>query len=60
MIDISELEVFFINVDNYLDNPKAKECFEENCKRLKGAKIKVLSVGFFDGHFPFWDKVLSD
>lgn len=45
MIDISELEVFFINVDNYLDNPKAKECFEENCKRLKGAKIKVLSDG---------------
>lgn len=43
MIDISELEVFFINVGNYLDNPKAKECFEENCKRLKGAKIKVLS-----------------
>lgn len=45
MIDISELEVFFINVNNYLDNPKAKECFEENCKRLKGAKIKVLSEG---------------
>lgn len=38
MIDISELEVFFININNYLENPLAKECLEENLKRLKGAK----------------------
>ena len=43
MIDISELEVFFINVNNYLENPLAKECLEENLKRLKGAKINILS-----------------
>ena len=43
MIDISELEVFFININNYLENPLAKECLEENLKRLKGAKINILS-----------------
>ena len=44
MIDISELEVFFINEYGYLGKyKKAKEILNENIKRLKGAKIKIIT-----------------
>lgn len=44
MIDISELEVFFINEYNYLEkNKKAKELLNENINKLKGAKIKIIT-----------------
>ena len=55
MIDISELEVFFININNYLENPLAKECLEENLKRLKGAKIKIITEKEID-IFSFLEK----
>ena len=42
MIDISELEVFFINEYDYLEKYKKakRKCLEENLKRLKGGKNK--------------------
>ena len=57
MIDISELEVFFINEYDYLGKyKKAKEkCLEENLKRLKGAKIKIITEREID-IFSFFEK----
>ena len=57
MIDISELEVFFINEYDYLGKyKKAKEkCLEENLKRLKGAKIKIITEREID-IFNFFEK----
>lgn len=42
MIDISELEVFFININKYLEKEEIKEIFEKNLKILEGAKITIL------------------
>ena len=56
MIDISELEVFFINEYGYLGKyKKAKEILNENIKRLKGAKIKIITEREID-IFSFLEK----
>ncbi len=56
MIDISELEVFFINEYDYLGKyKKAKELLNENIKRLKGAKIKIITEKEID-IFSFLEK----
>ena len=56
MIDISELEVFFINEYDYLGkHKKAKELLNENIKRLKGAKIKIITEKEID-IFSFLEK----
>ena len=44
MIDISELEVFFLNEYGYLElHEQARELLNENIKRLQGAKIKIIT-----------------
>ena len=44
MIDISELEVFFINEYDYLGkHKKAKELLNKNINKLQGAKIKIIT-----------------
>ena len=56
MIDISELEVFFINEYGYLGKyKKTKEILNENIKRLKGAKIKIITEKEID-IFSFLEK----
>lgn len=56
MIDISELEVFFLNEYNYLEkNEKAKELLNENINKLKGAKIKIITEKEID-IFSFLEK----
>lgn len=56
MIDISELEVFFINEYDYLGkHKKAKEILNENIKKLKGAKIKIITEREID-IFSFFEK----
>lgn len=56
MIDISELEVFFINEYSYLEKYElAKEFLNENLKKLKGAKIKVITEKEID-IFSFFEK----
>lgn len=56
MIKIDELEVFFLNEYNYLEkNEKAKGLLNENIKRLKGAKIKIITEKEID-IFSFLEK----
>lgn len=56
MIDISELEVFFLNEYNYLEkNEKSKELLNENLKKLQGAKIKIITEKEID-IFSFFEK----
>jgi hypothetical protein len=42
MIEIKDLEVFFININKYLEKEEIKEIFEKNLKILEGAKITIL------------------
>ena len=56
MIDISELEVFFINEYDYLRrHKKAKKLLNENIKRLQGAKITIITEREID-IFSFFEK----
>lgn len=56
MIKIDELEVFFLNEYNYLEkNEKTKGLLNENIKRLKGAKIKIITEKEID-IFSFLEK----
>ena len=56
MIDISELEVFFINEYDYLGkHKKAKELLNENINKLQGAKIKIITEREID-IFSFFEK----
>lgn len=56
MIDISELEVFFLNEYSYLEkNKKVKELLNENLKKLQGAKIKIITEKEIDA-FSFLEK----
>ena len=56
MIDISELEVFFINEYDYLGKHKrAKELLNKNINKLQGAKIKIITEREID-IFSFFEK----
>ena len=56
MIDISELEVFFLNEYGYLElHEQARELLNENIKRLQGAKIKIITEREID-IFSFFEK----
>ena len=56
MIDISELEVFFINEYDYLGKHKrAKELLNKNINKLQGAKIKIITEREID-IFSFLEK----
>ena len=56
MIDISELEVFFLNEYGYLElHEQARELLNENIKRLQGAKIKIITEKEID-IFSFLEK----
>lgn len=56
MIEIKDLEVFFINEYNYLEkNEKSKELLNENLKKLQGAKIKIITEKEID-IFSFLEK----
>lgn len=56
MIDISELEVFFINEYDYLGkHKKAKELLNKNINKLQGAKIKIITEREID-IFSFFEK----
>ena len=56
MIDISELEVFFINEYDYLGkHKKAKELLNKNINKLQGAKIKIITEREID-IFSFLEK----
>lgn len=56
MIEIKDLEVFFINEYNYLEkNEKSKELLNENLKKLCGAKIKIITEKEID-IFSFLEK----
>ena len=56
MIDISELEVFFINEYGYLGkHKKAKELLNKNINKLQGAKIKIITEKEID-IFSFLEK----
>lgn len=56
MIKIDELEVFFLNEYNYLEkNEKAKGLLNENIKKLKGAKVKIITEKEID-IFSFLEK----
>lgn len=56
MIDISELEVFFINEYDYLGkHKKTKELLNKNINKLQGAKIKIITEREID-IFSFFEK----
>ena len=56
MIEIKDLEVFFLNEYSYLEkNEKAKELLNENLKKLQGAKIKIITEKEIDV-FSFLEK----
>ena len=56
MIDISELEVFFINEYDFLGkHKKAKELLNKNINKLQGAKIKIITEREID-IFSFFEK----
>ena len=56
MIDISELEVFFINEYDYLGkHKKAKELLNKNINKLQGVKIKIITEREID-IFSFLEK----
>lgn len=56
MIKIDELEVFFLNEYSYLEKYElAKEFLNENLKKLKGAKIKVITEKEID-IFSFFER----
>lgn len=56
MIDISELEVFFLNEYGYLElHEQARELLNENINKLKGAKIKIITEKEID-IFSFLEK----
>lgn len=56
MIDIGELEVFFINEYDYLGkHKKAKELLNKNINKLQGAKIKIITEKEID-IFSFLEK----
>lgn len=58
-MELKDLNVIFINFNNYLENPLAKYCYEENCKKLKGAKIKILDGTDINEYFSA-SSILSD
>lgn len=56
MIEIKDLEVFFLNEYNYLEkNEKVKELLNENLKKLQGAKVKIITEKEIDV-FSFLEK----